>query len=233
MGGPRRCGSARRRSARSGVSRRARRAGRDSHLVRMLRRSHHRWRRRREPRPGRDRRLGIHLTSTDTRRKTPHMSTPAVSARPLAERFPSGFAWGAATSAYQIEGAVDADGRGPSIWDTYSHSPGRIEDGTNGDVACDHYHRLTQDLDLMQSLGLAAYRFSVAWPRIQPTGSGPANPRGLDFYDRLVDGLLERGIEPWLTLFHWDLPQALEDAGGWPHRGVVARFADYAAILAD
>ena len=161
------------------------------------------------------------------------MSTPSVTARPLAERFPSGFAWGAATSAYQIEGAVDADGRGPSIWDTYSHTPGRIEDGTNGDVACDHYHRLNDDLDLMRSLGLEAYRFSVAWPRIQPTGSGPANPRGLDFYDRLVDGLLERGIEPWLTLFHWDLPQPLEDAGGWPDRAVVGRFADYAAILAD
>jgi beta-glucosidase len=161
------------------------------------------------------------------------MSTPSVTARPLAERFPSGFTWGAATSAYQIEGAVHADGRGPSIWDTYSHTPGRIEDGTNGDVACDHYHRLTDDLDLMRSLGLGAYRFSVAWPRIQPTGSGPANARGLDFYDRLVDGLLERGIEPWLTLFHWDLPQPLEDAGGWPEREVVARFADYTAILAD
>ncbi len=161
------------------------------------------------------------------------MSTLSVTARPLAERFPSGFAWGAATSAYQIEGAVDADGRGPSIWDTYSHTPGRIEDGTNGDIACDHYRRLTDDLDLMRSLGLGAYRFSVAWPRIQATGSGPANAKGLDFYDRLVDGLLERGIEPWLTLFHWDLPQALEDAGGWPDRGVVPRFAEYAAILAD
>jgi beta-glucosidase len=161
------------------------------------------------------------------------MSTPIVTARPLAERFPPGFAWGAATSAYQIEGAFDEDGRLPSIWDTYSHTPGRIEDGTNGDVACDHYHRLTDDLDLMRSIGLGAYRFSVAWPRIQPTGSGPANPKGLEFYDRLVDGLLERGIEPWLTLFHWDLPQPLEDAGGWPDRDVVPRFAEYAAILAD
>ena len=161
------------------------------------------------------------------------MPTPSVIARPLAERFPSGFAWGAATSAYQIEGAVDADGRGPSIWDTYSHTPGRIEDGSNGDVACDHYHRLTRDLDMMASLGLSAYRFSVAWPRIQATGSGPANQKGLEFYDRLIDGLLERGIEPWLTLFHWDLPQSLEDAGGWPAREVVGRFADYTAILAD
>ena len=161
------------------------------------------------------------------------MSTPFVTARPLAERFPPGFAWGAATSAYQIEGAVDADGRLPSIWDTYSHTPGRIEDGTNGDVACDHYHRLTDDLDLMRSMGRGAYRFSVAWPRIQPTGSGPTNQKGLEFYDRLVDGLLERGIEPWLTLFHWDLPQPLEDAGGWPDREVVGRFAEYAGILAD
>ncbi len=161
------------------------------------------------------------------------MSTPSVSARPLRERFPADFAWGAATSAYQIEGAVDAGGRGPSIWDTYSHTPGRTEDGGTGDVACDHYHRLAQDLDLMRSLGLGAYRFSVAWPRVQPTGSGPANPAGLDFYDRLVDGLLERGIDPWLTLFHWDLPQPLEDAGGWPDREVVGRFADYTAILAD
>ena len=161
------------------------------------------------------------------------MSTPSVSARPLHERFPPGFAWGAATSAYQIEGAVDADGRGPSIWDTYSHTPGRTEDGGTGDVACDHYHRLPDDLDLMRSLGLGAYRFSVAWPRIQPTGSGPANAAGLDFYDRLVDGLLERGIDPWLTLFHWDLPQPLEDAGGWPDRAVVDRFAEYASILAD
>jgi beta-glucosidase len=161
------------------------------------------------------------------------MTTPSVVARPLARRFPPRFAWGAATSAYQIEGAADADGRGPSIWDTYAHTPGRIEDGSNGDVACDHYHRLAGDLDLMQSLGLRAYRFSVAWPRIQPTGSGPANPKGLDFYDRLVDGLLERGIDPWLTLFHWDLPQPLEDAGGWPDRDVVGRFAEYTTILAD
>jgi beta-glucosidase len=161
------------------------------------------------------------------------VSTPSVEALPHAERFPPGFVWGAATSAYQIEGAADEDGRGTSIWDTFSHTPGMTEDGGTGDVACDHYHRLAEDLDLMRSLGLGAYRFSVAWPRIQPTGSGPANARGLDFYDRLVDGLLERGIEPWLTLFHWDLPQALEDAGGWPDRAVVGRFADYTAILAE
>ena len=161
------------------------------------------------------------------------MTTSSAAARPLAARFPPGFAWGAATSAYQIEGATTADGRGPSIWDTYSHTPGMTEDGGTGDDACDHYHRLSGDLDLMRSLGLGAYRFSVAWPRIQPTGSGPANAKGLDFYDRLIDGLLERGIEPWLTLFHWDLPQPLQDAGGWPDRAIVDRFADYTAILAD
>jgi beta-glucosidase len=160
-------------------------------------------------------------------------TTPTAAPRRLIDRFPAGFAWGAATSAYQIEGAVDADGRGTSIWDTYSHTPGMTEDGGTGDVACDHFHRLDEDLDLMASLGLGAYRFSVAWPRVQPTGSGPANARGLEFYDRLVDGLLERGIEPWLTLFHWDLPQPLEDAGGWPGREVVGRFAEYTAILAD
>jgi beta-glucosidase len=160
-------------------------------------------------------------------------TTPTVAPRRLIDRFPPGFAWGAATSAYQIEGAVDADGRGRSIWDTYSHTPGMTADGGTGDVACDHFHRLDEDLDLMASLGLGAYRFSVAWPRVQPMGSGPANAKGLEFYDRLVDGLLERGIEPWLTLFHWDLPQPLEDAGGWPDREVVARFTDYTAILAD
>jgi beta-glucosidase len=151
----------------------------------------------------------------------------------LALRFPPGFAWGAATSAYQIEGAVDADGRGPSIWDTFAHTPGKTAGGATGDVACDHYHRLTDDLDLLRSLGLGAYRFSVSWPRVQPGGTGPANEAGLDFYDRLIDGLLERGIDPWLTLFHWDLPQPLEDAGGWPERDVVGRFADYTAILVD
>ncbi len=161
------------------------------------------------------------------------MTVIAQDARALAERFPTGFVFGAATSAYQIEGATDVGGRGVSIWDTYSHTPGRTEDGGTGDVACDHYHHLTDDLDLMRALGLGAYRFSVAWPRVQPTGSGPANQEGLDFYDRLVDGLLERGIEPWLTLFHWDLPQPLEDAGGWPDRDVVGRFGEYTAILAD
>ena len=161
------------------------------------------------------------------------MSTPSLAVRPLADRFPAGFTWGAATAAYQIEGAVDVDGRGPSIWDTFSHTPGKVVGGDTGDVACDHYRRWESDLDLMADLGLGAYRFSVAWPRIQPTGSGPANPAGLDFYDRLVDGLLARGIQPWVTLYHWDLPQALEDAGGWTDAGIVDRFAEYAEIVAD
>ena len=148
-------------------------------------------------------------------------------------RFPEGFLWGASTSAYQIEGAVTADGRGPSIWDTFSHTEGRTKDGDTGDVAADHYHRWPEDVGLLAELGANAYRFSIAWPRIQPTGSGPANPRGLDFYDRLVDGLAERGIKPLPTLFHWDLPQALEDEGGWLNREIAYRFAEYTALVAD
>ena len=151
----------------------------------------------------------------------------------LAGRFPAGFVWGAATSSHQIEGSPAADGRGPSIWDTFSHTPGRTFSGDTGDVACDHYARLESDLDLMAALNLGAYRFSVAWPRVQPSGEGIPNSAGLDFYDRLVDGLLERGIEPWLTLYHWDLPQALEDRGGWPEREIVPRFAEYARIVVD
>ena len=150
----------------------------------------------------------------------------------LGRRFPPGFAWGAATAAYQIEGSVAADGRGPSIWDTFSHMPGRTLNGESGDVACDHYRRWEADLDLMAELGLRAYRFSVAWPRVQPTGSGPANAAGLDFYDRLVDGLLARGIDPWLTLYHWDLPQALEDRGGWTDPSIVESMAEYSRLVA-
>jgi beta-glucosidase len=149
----------------------------------------------------------------------------------LARRFPPGFAWGAATAAYQVEGAHDVDGRTPSIWDTFSHAPGTTLNGETGDVACDHYRRWEADLDLMRDLGLRAYRFSVSWPRVQPDGSGHPNARGLDFYDRLVDGLLERGIEPWLTLYHWDLPQPIEDRGGWMEPEVVGRFAEYTAIV--
>jgi beta-glucosidase len=148
-------------------------------------------------------------------------------------RFPEGFLWGTATAAYQIEGAPDADGKGPSIWDTFSHEPGRIAGGDTGDVACDHYRRMPEDLELMSELGVNAYRFSVSWPRVQPTGSGAIEPRGLDFYERLVDGLAARSIAPVLTLYHWDLPQALEDAGGWLNRDTAHRFAEYAGIVAE
>lgn len=132
--------------------------------------------------------------------------------------FPHGFTWGAATSAYQIEGAWDEDGKGESIWDRFSHTPGNIANGETGDVACDHYHRWREDIRLMQALGLPAYRFSVAWTRVLPHGRGQVNQAGLDFYSRLVDGLLEAGITPYLNLYHWDLPQALQDQGGWPVR---------------
>lgn len=147
-------------------------------------------------------------------------------------RFPDGFVWGASTSSYQIEGAVSAGGRGASIWDTFSHTPGRVANGDTGDVACDHYHRYLEDVGLMARAGLGAYRFSIAWPRVQPTGRGAANARGLDFYDRLTDALLARGIDPWVCLYHWDLPQALQDGGGWTGRDVAGRFVDYALIVA-
>lgn len=146
--------------------------------------------------------------------------------------FPKDFVIGAATAAYQIEGAARVDGRGPSIWDTFSHTPGATWNGDTGDVAIDHYHRMDADLDLMAELGLEAYRFSISWPRLQPGGRGPVNPAGMAFYSRLVDGLLERGIQPLATLYHWDLPQALEDAGGWPARDTALRFADYATLAA-
>ncbi len=147
-------------------------------------------------------------------------------------KFPQGFVWGAATAAYQIEGSVTADGRGPSIWDTFSHTPGRVANGDTGDVAADHYVRFRDDVALMADLGLPAYRFSVAWPRIQPTGKGPANAAGLDHYERLVDELLARSITPTMTLYHWDLPQELEDSGGWGERDTAARFAEYAGLVA-
>jgi beta-glucosidase len=145
--------------------------------------------------------------------------------------FPEGFLWGAATAAYQIEGAAATDGRGPSIWDTFSREPGRVRNGDTGDVADDHYHRLDEDLDLIAELEIPAYRFSIAWPRVQPDGKGALNPKGLDFYRRLLDGLASRGIEPMVTLYHWDLPQALEDDGGWLARDTPARFADFAAAM--
>ncbi len=147
-------------------------------------------------------------------------------------QFPAGFAWGTATAAYQIEGAVNEDGRGPCIWDTFAHTPGRTLNGDTGDVACDHYHRYPQDIALMKELGLNAYRFSIAWPRVLPGGRGQVNAAGLDFYDRLVDGLLAAGIEPYVTLYHWDLPQALQDQGGWLNRDTSRAFADYAEVVA-
>jgi beta-glucosidase len=147
-------------------------------------------------------------------------------------RLPAGFRFGASTASYQIEGAVDDGGRGPSVWDTFCAQPGRIADGSSGEVACDHYHRYVEDVGLMRELGLGGYRLSVAWPRIQPEGSGRANPEGLAFYDRLVDELLAAGVRPMVTLFHWDLPQALEDAGGWLNRDTAERFAEYATLLA-
>ncbi|RVX44195.1 beta-glucosidase [Nonomuraea polychroma] len=142
------------------------------------------------------------------------------------------FLWGTATAAYQIEGAVTEDGRGVSIWDTFAHEPGRTRDGHTGDVACDHYHRWREDVALMSGLGVNAYRFSIAWPRVQPLGARPANAKGLDFYERLVDALLEAGIQPVPTLFHWDLPQALQDRGGWLNREISEMFAEYAATVA-
>ena len=150
----------------------------------------------------------------------------------LAARFPAGFGWGFAASAYQIEGAASEDGRGPSIWDTFSRVPGAVSDGQTGDVACDHYHRYPEDVALMGRLGARHYRFSVSWSRVQPDGGGAANALGLDFYDRLVDELLAAGIRPLVNLFHWDLPQALEDRGGFAEPGIVARFEAYASLVA-
>jgi beta-glucosidase len=146
-------------------------------------------------------------------------------------RFPDGFHWGAATAAYQIEGSPQADGKGESIWDRFAHTPGRIRTGETGDVACDSWRRWREDVALMKEIGLTSYRFSISWPRIQATGRGPANQRALDAYGELIDGLLGAGIRPFPTLYHWDLPQALEDAGGWPERDTAARFAEYAALV--
>jgi beta-glucosidase len=145
--------------------------------------------------------------------------------------FPKGFVWGAATSSFQIEGAWDEDGKGESIWDRLSHTPGRIDNDDNGDVAIDHYHRWEEDIQLMQAINLQSYRFSISWPRILPNGTGAVNQKGLDFYSNLVDGLLAAGIKPLVTLYHWDLPQALDDLGGWPWRGIVPAFVEYADLM--
>ena len=147
--------------------------------------------------------------------------------------FPDGFLWGVATASYQIEGATRDDGKGPSIWDTFSHHEGSVHHGDNGDIACDHYHRLDSDVALIAELGIPAYRFSIAWPRVQPDGSGAVNQAGLDHYRRLVDGLRVRDIEPVVTLYHWDLPQVLQDKGGWTSRDTAKRFEDYACIVAE
>jgi beta-glucosidase len=166
------------------------------------------------------------------------MSQPTIQPERAGEpaggrRFPDGFVWGAATASYQVEGAVHADGRGESIWDRFSHTDGRVWNGDTGDVACDHYHRFREDIALMAQIGLNSYRFSISWSRVVPDGSGAINQAGLDFYDRLVDELLAHQIEPYATLYHWDLPQALEDAGGWPERATAEAFARYAEIIAS
>src|SRR5205085_1020349 len=145
--------------------------------------------------------------------------------------FPADFLWGAATASYQIEGAAHEDGRGLSIWDQFAAIPGKVQRGENGDVAADHYHRMPEDVALMAELGLNAYRFSIAWPRILPQGTGAVNERGLDFYDRLVDTLLARGITPFVTLYHWDLPLALHEKNGWLNRDTAFAFADYAEVV--
>jgi beta-glucosidase len=166
---------------------------------------------------------------------------PFASAQPTAApgpagttgAFPQGFFWGTATAAYQIEGAWNEDGKGPSIWDTFAHTPGKIKNGDTGDVAIDHYHRYKEDVQLMKDIGANAYRFSIAWPRIFPNGTGQPNPKGLDFYSHLVDELLAAGIAPFATLYHWDLPQALQDKGGWQSRDIPKAFGDYAGYVAE
>ena len=147
-------------------------------------------------------------------------------------RFPAGFRWGTATASYQIEGAWNEDGKGESIWDRFTHTEGRIKHGHNGDVACDSYHRYAEDVALMREMNLSSYRFSISWPRLLPDGQGPVNAKGLDYYRRLIDELQAAGIRPFPTLYHWDLPQALEEAGGWPNRDTAGRFADYADVVA-
>jgi beta-glucosidase len=177
--------------------------------------------------------LGISALSAEPSRADP-VKEDGFAGRELSSSFPNGFLWGTATSAYQIEGAVNEDGRGPSIWDRFAHTRGTISDHSNADTATDHYHLYKQDIQLMKTLGATAYRFSIAWPRVFPEGAGTPNPKGLDFYDRLLDELSANGIEPFATLYHWDLPQALQDRlGGWTSRDTSKAFADYAAHVAQ
>lgn len=163
---------------------------------------------------------------TTTSSQHPQFSPPAQFS------FPKGFFWGTATASYQIEGAWQEDGKGESIWDRFAHTPGKIKNGDTGDVACDSYHRWRDDIALMQAMNLNSYRFSLSWPRIQPAGSGPANQKGLDYYSRMIDALLEARIRPFVTLYHWDLPQPLQDAGGWPNRDMASRYAEYVQMVA-
>ncbi|HEX6832911.1 MAG TPA: GH1 family beta-glucosidase [Rudaea sp.] len=158
---------------------------------------------------------------------------PSALAKDTAAQFPKDFLWGSATAAYQVEGAWNEDGRSESIWDRFAHTPGNIKENANGDVACDSYHRYREDIAMMRQLGMKTYRFSISWSRVQPTGRGAANPKGLDYYKRVTDALLEAGIRPFPTLYHWDLPQPLEDAGGWPNRDTAQYMADYAKIVID
>src|SRR4051812_9526004 len=170
---------------------------------------------------------GTEATSTQNRES-------GANQNPRGREFPKGFLWGSATASYQVEGAVTEDGRGPSIWDTFSHTPGKVVENATGDVADDHYHRYKEDIQLMKSLGVKSYRFSIAWPRVFPQGTGAPNPKGLDFYNHLVDELLANGIQPFATLYHWDLPQALQDkGGGWESRETSKAFADYAGLVAE
>ncbi|HVN19229.1 MAG TPA: GH1 family beta-glucosidase [Dongiaceae bacterium] len=162
---------------------------------------------------------------------TPNSREAARFDPPADAAFPKDFFWGTATASYQIEGAWKEDGKGESVWDRFAHTPGKIKNGDTGDIACDSYHRWREDIALMRAMNLNSYRFSIAWPRIQPTGKGAANPKGIEYYSRLVDALLEAHIRPFVTLYHWDLPQALEDAGGWPNRDLAGRFADYVQLV--
>jgi len=180
------------------------------------------------------------LSSCNVSTKAGAATTPGAPIRQFAPlsnaadcTFPKGFFWGTSTAAYQIEGAWQEDGKGESIWDRFAHTPGKIKDGHNADVACDSYHRWREDLALMRAMNVNSYRFSISWPRVQPAGSGAVNAQGIDYYSRLVDALLAAHIRPLVTLYHWDLPQALEDAGGWPDRDTAGRFADYVQVVAQ